>query len=188
MADTGRIIVFSAPSGGGKGTIINRVMKDDPRLVYSVSATTRPPRPGEINGKDYLFLTRDEFQIWIEDDQFVEWAEVHGEFYGTPKDLLGELLKSRHDVILELDVQGMRQVADLDIGPVVSIFIAPPSLEVLEKRLRSRGDLSEEQLAVRLENAKRELAARDKYDHVVVNDDVDAAVEKVETILQKTRS
>lgn len=181
------IVVVSAPSGGGKGTIIKRVMRDDPRLVYSISATTRPPRPGEQNGRDYLFLSEEEFERWRQDGQFVEWAEVHGRHYGTPKLPLAELLETGHDVVLELDVQGMRSVRNARIGTTVTIFIEPPGMEELERRLRDRGNLSEEELQLRLRNARGEMAAKEEYDHAVVNDQLDAAVKKVETILRNAR-
>jgi guanylate kinase len=188
MSAPGKIIVISAPSGGGKGSIINRLMEDDERLIYSVSATTRAPRPGERNGREYIFLSRDEFEQWLKDDQFIEWAEVHDQYYGTPKQPLEEELKTGRDVLLEVDVQGMRQVRASGFPDIVTIFIMPPSKDELEKRLRGRGDLNEAQLARRLNNADAEIAAKDEFDYVVVNDDLDAAVQKVETILQKTRS
>ena len=184
----GMIVVISAPSGGGKGSIINQVMKHDPRLVYSISATTRDPRPGEQNGRDYLFLNQPEFEQWRDDGQFVEWAQVHDRLYGTPKAPLQELLKTGHDVVLEVDVQGMRSVRKADLGTVVTIFIEPPSIEELERRLKKRGDLTEEALQTRLRNAKEEIAAKNEFDHVVVNDDLDAAVKKVEMILENARS
>lgn len=182
------IVVISAPSGGGKGSIIGRVMKSDPRLVYSISATTRPPRPGERNGRDYLFLSESEFDQWLEDGQFIEWAHVHGRRYGTPKAPLEELLKTGHDVLLEVDVQGMRSVREAGLGRVLTIFIEPPSLEELERRLRKRGDLSEEDLQIRLRNAQAELATKGEFDHVIVNGDLDEAVQKVEMILENARS
>lgn len=182
------IVVISAPSGGGKGSIIQRVMRSDPRLVYSISATTRAPRPGEQNGRDYLFLTESEFDEWLEDGQFIEWAHVHDRRYGTPKAPLQELLKTGHDVLLEVDVQGMRTVRKADLGRVVTIFIQPPSLEELERRLRNRGDLTEDELSTRLRNAEKEIAAKHEFDHAVVNCDLDEAVEKVEMILENARS
>lgn len=182
------IVVISAPSGGGKGSIIRRVMQSDPRLVCSISATTRAPRPGEENGRDYIFLTDSEFDQWLEDDQFVEWAHVHNRRYGTPKAPLNELLRTGHDVLLELDVQGMRSVRQAGLGDVVTIFIEPPSLEELERRLRKRGDLSEEHLQLRLRNAQAEIASKGEFDHVVVNRDLEDAVQKVEMILRNARS
>ncbi len=180
-------MVISAPSGGGKGTIIRRVMDGDSRLVYSVSATTRDPRPGEQNGRDYIFLAESEFMQWRDDDQFVEWAQVHDHYYGTPKQRIEALLRAGHDVVLEVDVQGMKSVREAGIGQVLTIFIMPPSIEILEQRLRDRADLPEEELALRLKNALEEMATRAEFDHVVVNDDLEAAVEKVETILRNAR-
>lgn len=187
MSGTGKLIVISSPSGGGKGSIISRLMENDPELIYSISATTRPPRDGERNGQDYIFLTESEFKQWRKADKFMEWAEVHDGYYGTPKEPIAELLKTGNDIVLELDVQGMRQVRESKPGELLSIFIMPPSIEELERRLRIRGDLSEDQIRVRLHNAEEEIASKDEFDHVVVNADLDEAVKKVELILQKKR-
>ncbi len=176
MASPGRIFVISAPSGGGKDTLIKHAMAHMPGLKYSVSVTTRTPRPGEVDGDHYHFIDHTEFEQKRDADAFLEWAEVHGNFYGT--------LKSEvEDTILELDVQGMRQVraAGLD---ATTVFIRPPSLEILEERLRGRGSDSPEVIALRLKNAKEEMAAENEYDHVIVNDDIDDAKAAFLAVLQ----
>lgn len=141
---------------------------------------------GEIDGKDYLFIDDERFQRWIDEDRFVEWAEVHGKRYGTLRMVLDEQVASGCDVILELDVQGMRAILS-QRDDVISVFITPPSLEVLEQRLRDRGGLEEELIRIRLENAKGELAVSGEYDHVLVNDDLEVAIERFEAIVSENR-
>lgn len=186
MSDRGIVFVVSAPSGGGKRSILARVMADDPKLVYSVSATTRSPRPDEVDGESYRFIDTDTFRQWINENRFVEWAEVHGQLYGTPKDGLFEMLEDGRDVVLELDVLGMRSIRELELG-AVTIFIMPPSFEVLEQRLRGRGDSEEEDIVVRLRNAKEEIAAKDEYDFIVTNDELDHAVEQFREVVEAQR-
>ena len=186
MSDRGILFVVSAPSGGGKRSILHRVMEDDPKLVYSVSATTRSPRPDEVDGESYRFIDTETFRQWIDEGRFVEWAEVHGQLYGTPKDGLFERLEDGRDVVLELDVQGMRLIRQVD-EDAVTIFIVPPSFEVLEQRLRGRGDSEEDDIVVRLRNAKEEIAAKGEFDFVVVNDVLDRAVEQFKNIVEEQR-
>ena len=186
MASTGTIFVVSAPSGAGKSTILSRVLAKDRVLGYSVSATTRQPRNGEIDGTHYRFVDEATFTAWREEGLFTEWAQVHGNYYGTLESDLHVLLEAGRDVVLEIDVEGARQMRR-DGRPFVSIFLAPPSLEELERRLHARGDLTDEAMALRLENAKAELAARNEYDHCVVNDKIDEAVAEFEEIVKLTR-
>lgn len=186
MAGRGKVYVVSAPSGGGKGTILSRVLDKDPHMRYSVSVTTRRPRKGEIDGKDYLFVDDKRFQRWIDEERFAEWAVVHDERYGTLRMVLDEQVASGCDVLLELDVQGMRSILS-QRDDIVSIFITPPSLEILEQRLRKRGGLREAQIRVRLENARGELAVRGEYDHTVVNDDLEEAIRRFEAIVCENR-
>lgn len=186
MSNRGILFVVSAPSGGGKRSILARVMADDPNLVYSVSATTRSPRPDEIEGESYRFIDTETFRQWIKGDRFVEWAEVHGQLYGTPKDGLFEKLEDGRDVVLELDVQGMRLIREAH-ADAVTIFIMPPSFEVLEKRLRGRGDSEEADLVVRLRNAKEEMAAKDEYDFIITNDVLDQAIEQFKELVTQQR-
>ena len=181
--NNGILFVLSAPSGGGKSTILKKVMANLPGLVFSVSHTTRNPRPGEEDGRDYHFVSRDAFQH-IQQRQpsgFLEWAEVHGNLYGTSRDEVEQHLQSGRDVILDIDVQGAMQV--VEAADPVPIFITPPSLEELEKRLRNRGTESEQDLALRLQNARDEFAFKDRYEYLVVNDQLQKAVESLRSII-----
>ncbi len=186
-ADHGIIIVLSSPSGGGKGSILRRAFANDPHLRYAVSATTRKPREGEESGKDYIFATDEEFDRWIAEDRFVEWAEVHGQRYGTLKDELKKQLETGCDVVLELDVQGMRNVRKMDYD-VVSVFIAPPSMVELERRIRLRGGIEEDELRRRLNTAVSEMEVQDEYDHLILNDNLDDAVAQFEFIVAEARA
>jgi len=182
----GKLFVVSAPSGAGKDTVLNAVLARDPNLEVSVSATTRAPRPGEKEGEDYFFLSREEFLVRRSAGQFAEWAEVHDHLYGTPKEELRRRLASGRDVVLELDVQGMFNVKRL-FPEAVSIFIAPPSFDALEERLRKRGANTEEDIILRLRNAREELAAQGAFDYVVVNDGLEEAVADILAIVRAER-
>lgn len=186
MDAKGTLYVVSAPSGGGKGTILASVLERDPRLKYAVSATTRPPRDGEVDGKHYRFLSDEEFERWKSAGRFLEWARVHSHQYGTPVDGVTTALEAGKDVVLELDVQGMRSVRRVRPS-AVTVFIAPPAMDELERRLRARGGLSEAEFKVRLHNAEEELAAKDEYDYIVVNDDLESAIAEFERILAEHR-
>ncbi len=180
---SGILLVLSAPSGGGKTTILKKVMAGLPGLVFSVSHTTRQPRPGEEDGRDYYFVSRREFES-IRDRQpsgFLEWAEVHGNLYGTSRAAVEQRLGAGRDVVLDIDVQGAAQIRKS--ADPVAVFIAPPSLAELEARLRGRGTEDEQTLALRLENAKQELAAMDRYDYLIVNDRLAEAVESLRSII-----
>lgn len=178
----GLTIVVSAPSGGGKGTILKELFKRFKNLRYSVSATTRNPRPGEIHGEDYFFIDKDAFKNLVEEGKMLEYAEFCGNYYGTPKEPVDRMTGEGLDVVLEIEVQGGAQVKKL-APECVSIFITPPSLEVLEKRLRGRGTETEEVVLKRLETAKKELPAARSYDYVVVNDGLEKAVDDIAAIL-----
>ena len=169
------LLVISSPSGAGKTTLTHRLLQEFPELRFSVSHTTRKPRQNEVDGQDYHFVTEEAFRQVLDGDGFAEWAEVHGNLYGTRLDELQRLLDSGKDVVLELDVQGMQNLkaADLD---VVTVFIEPPSMEELERRLRDRGTDSAADIELRLTNARAEMAARSMYDFVVVNGDLNEAV------------
>jgi guanylate kinase len=183
MATTGTVFILSAPSGGGKSTILKRVMAAVPGLVFSVSHTTRQSRPNEQNGRDYHFVERREFlEIRDQDPSgFLEWAEVHGNMYGTSRHSVQQQLFDGLDVVLDIDVQGARQLRnELDS---VSVFIAPPSLGELEKRLRRRGTEEEHILQLRLQNAKKELKATVEYDYLIINDSLDDAVKSFTSII-----
>ena len=179
--------MVSAPSGAGKHTILKRALDRDARLVYSVSATTRRPRSGEVDGREYYFLDRETFKKRIDAGEFVEWAEVHDNLYGTLHSELDRLLDSGKDVLLELDVQGMRNVKRLGLDPI-TVFIMPPSLEELARRLRGRATDSTSVILVRLNNARAEIAAKDEFQHVIVNDDIDRAVAEFEAIVRANRA
>lgn len=172
---TSKLFVVSGPSGAGKGTLVARVRAELPNLGLTVSATTRSPRAGEVDGTSYYFLTPDEFQRRVDAGEFIEWAHVHGNCYGTLKSEVERNLSAGSSLILEIDVQGALQVRER-MPEAVLIFIKPPSLEVLAERLRGRGTETEESLALRLANAERELALIDRYEEVVVNDNLDEAV------------
>lgn len=170
MSDA-RAVVISGPSGVGKSTLIDALLRK-PGVRLAVSATTREPRDGEVDGVDYHFVPREEFEAMRDNGELLEWADVHGRLYGTPK---SEFARVDADVvILDIDVQGWRSVKALGIE-ALGVFIAPPSLEELERRLRERGSETEQSLEIRLKGAARELASQDEYDHVVVNDDVEQA-------------
>lgn len=162
------------------------LLKRDPELVLSVSATTRPPRAGEKHGKDYYFLSREDFLRRVENREFVEYAKVHGYLYGTMRSELERHLESGKDVLLQVDVQGMRGLKNAGVE-AVTVFIMPPSLEELRKRLNRRGTESDTHLALRLDNASREMEAQGDYDYVVVNDMLSKAVEEAYRIILDNR-
>jgi guanylate kinase len=169
------VLVITGPSGVGKGTLIRLLLDRFPRMALSVSATTRPPRLGEQEGLDYHFLSPEEFQRRIDAGEFLEWAEYAGNRYGT---LRSELERDAHPLVLEIELQGARQVRER-VPEAVSVFIAPPSEEALRTRLVGRGSDGPEQIERRLAVAREEMAAESEFDHVVVNDDLDAAAERL---------
>lgn len=187
MKKRGLLIIMSGPSGVGKGTIREELMKkDDLNLHYSVSMTTRGMRPGEVNGREYYFVSREEFDQNIKNDNLLEWAEFVGNRYGTPRDKVEQMRNDGKNVMLEIEVNGTAQVLNKvhDEG-VISIFIAPPSLEELEKRLRGRGTESDEVIKSRVAKATHEFAFKDQYKYIVVNDDLLKAVDEVRQIILK---
>lgn len=186
MAGQGTLFVVSAPSGAGKHTVLTKVLEADSGIEHAISATTRAPRPGEVDGKDYFFLGEEEFRRRAAAGDFVEWAEVHGNLYGTLREELEVRLATKKDVVLELDVQGMRNIRALR-NDVTTIFLMPPSFGDLEKRIRARGANDEASIAVRLRNARIEMAARDEYDYCVINDEVDRAAAAVRAIVAAHR-
>lgn len=176
MGAQGTLFVVSAPSGAGKTTLVHKVLDRFDTLAYSISHTTRPPRKGEVDGRDYFFTDTGAFKALADSGAMLEWAEVHGNFYGTSKAFVQEQLDLGNSIILDIDVQGGRQIMDAGLD-LVSIFIMAPSLEALEQRLTGRGTDSAGVIRQRLDNARDEIEQRAFYDHVVVNDDLDAAVE-----------
>ena len=178
---TPRLFVISGPSGAGKGTLLSLVREQRPDLGLTVSATTRSPRPGDVNGVTYHFLTDSEFVSKVEAGEFLEWADVHGHKYGTLKSEVDSRIADGKSVILEIDVQGAFNVKRIYPSAVL-IFIKPPSLEVLERRLRGRGTEDEASVELRLTNARREMDLADRYDARVVNDDLDRAAAELARI------
>ena len=183
MNQQGLLLVVSAPSGGGKGTIMKGLFAQNENLRMSVSATTRAPRPGEEHGKHYYFLSNEEFEQMIKEDKLLEYAGYVDHYYGTPKAPVDDWLKEGRDVVLEIEVQGGAQVKKLR-PDCVSIFITPPGMKVLEERLRGRGTEDEATLQKRLSMAKEELPHAAEYDYIVCNDRVEDAVDDILAILR----
>ena len=177
----GKLFIISGASGVGKGTVLEGVMKVRKDLAFSVSATTRPPRPGEVEGKHYYFVSRDQFRQMVEQDDFLEYDHHADNGYGTPRAQLEEKLGDGH-VILDIEPKGAKIVHDKRPDATL-IFIMPPSMQELERRLRGRGDTSEEQIAMRMNRAKWEMEQRDWYDYVVVNDQLERCVEEILNII-----
>ena len=182
----GLLIVISGPSGVGKDTLIHRLLKRDPNLGKSVSFTTRPRRPDEVQGVDYVFTSREEFEKARRDGQLLESAEYDGNLYATSATQVNELRSAGRDTILKIDVQGAEQVRNL-VPDALFIFIAPPSMEDLERRLEKRQTESAKDIAARREIAKTEMSYAPRYDHVVTNDDVDRAADEVLRIIREAR-
>jgi guanylate kinase len=180
------VIVVSAPSGAGKSTVLARVLDDMPGLRFSVSHTTRPPRPGERDGVEYHFVERSVFEGLRDDGKLLEWAEVHGNLYGTGLAEHGQARAEGVDLLLDVDVQGAAQVRE-KMPEAVTVFILPPSYEVLERRLRGRGQDDEATVKRRLAAAGRELHAFERYDYAIVNDDLGACVEALKSIVRAAR-
>ncbi|HZG15652.1 MAG TPA: guanylate kinase [Candidatus Bathyarchaeia archaeon] len=181
-SDNGLLLVLSGPSGVGKGTVCKALRERMNEIVYSVSATTRQPRAGEIDGVNYFFKSKEEFQKMIEEDQLLEWAEYVGNYYGTPRRFVEETLASGRDVILEIEVQGALQVKE-KFPQGIFLFLAPPDLTELQNRIVGRGTETEESIRNRMAMAKAEIELMDKYDYVVVNDVIDTACEKIRAII-----
>lgn len=181
------MFILSSPSGAGKTTISHKLLAGDPEICLSVSATTRPMRPGEIDGKDYHFVSSQEFDRMVANDEFYEWAQVFGHCYGTPKAHIRQGLKEGQDYLFDIDWQGTQQLYQKDQQDVVRVFLLPPSIEALEQRLTGRGTDSPEVIADRMQRARAEISHWDGYDYVVVNDDIEACYTKVREILHAER-
>lgn len=178
----GKLIVLTGPSGVGKGTLVKTLLHRYPELFLSVSATTRAPRPGEVNGQHYYFISRNEFERMVAEGEFLEWAEFAGNYYGTPRQPVEQKIAQGKWVILEIELEGARQIRR-NFSAALKIFIAPPSLLELEYRLRGRGSESEEAIARRLERAQAEMEAAPEFDIQVVNDDLEEALHQIEAAL-----
>lgn len=179
----GFLIIISAPSGAGKTTIVKKILEDMPWLKYSVSYTTRKPREGEINGVHYNFVSVEEFKKMIAENKLLEWEEVHGNYYGTSKEFVENCIKQGHVVLLDLDVKGALNVKS-KMPDTVLIFIMPPNIEELKKRLQKRGTENENELEMRLKTAGWEIEKSKHYDYIVVNDDLNKAIRDVECIIR----
>ncbi len=182
MNEKGLLIVFSGPSGVGKGTVLRQYLQSHPNTVFSVSATTRSPREGEIHGQHYYFLSREEFETMAANGGLLEYAEFAGNFYGTPRDAVEQRLKEGVDVVLEIEVQGAMQVKK-QCAEALLVFVMPPSFEELRRRLSGRGTEDEATVCRRLSNAAREMEAAKQYDYIVVNQTVEQAVDQLEQIV-----
>ena len=187
MPEQGLLLILSGPSGVGKGAVGALLLADNPNLVYSVSTTTRTPRPGERHGANYYFVSREQFTAAIREGDFLEWAEVYGNYYGTRRSAVLENLRQGKDLILEIDTQGARQIKTA-CPSSISIFIKPPSLAELERRIVSRGSENAESLARRLSAAKEEMSRAGEYDYVVVNDEVERAAKEIESIIRAEKT
>lgn len=183
----GMFVVVSSPSGGGKGTLIKRARRMVPDLGYSVSYTTRSPRPGEQNGRDYQFVATDEFAEMRTRGEFLEWAVVHGNYYGTSRTAVEQETARGRDIILEIDTQGAASVRE-GMNDVVSVFILPPSFDILRARLTARKSESADEIALRLANARREVERYREFDYVIINDDAERAARQLASIVRAERA
>jgi guanylate kinase len=187
MTRRGLLLILSSPSGAGKSTLSRRLMAWDQDLSFSVSATTRSPRTGEVDGREYYFKTRAEFQAMVKDGQMLEHAEVFGNFYGSPRGPVEDAMTQGRDTLFDIDWQGGQQIKQAMRGDVVSIFILPPSIAELESRLRGRAQDSEQVIAQRMAKSQAEISHWMEYDYVIVNRDLDTAFGELVTILQAER-
>ena len=180
------VFIISAPSGSGKSTLVHRLLKTVPNLVFSISYTTRPPRPTETDGVDYIFISRKDFEARLERGEFLEYAEVFGNYYGTNRETFVSATHQGKDLVLDIDVQGARQLK-VAIPQAISIFVLPPSKDVLEQRLRSRSEDSEEVIQRRLRGAAEEVQNYTQYDFVLINREIEEASARLATIVKAER-
>ena len=183
----GNVFVVSAPSGAGKSTLTQRLVRTVPDLIFSISFTTRKPRPGEVDGRDYFYIDDARFDAMVREGGFVEWVQVYGHRYGTGKDWLNSVLATGRDVLLDIETTGARNLRQA-IPDARMIFILPPSAASLEDRLRSRGKDSDEQIRIRMEHARHEMECYPTYDYLVMNDDLESAYHQFEAIILATRA
>ncbi|WP_077315963.1 guanylate kinase [Basilea psittacipulmonis] len=182
----GNMFMISAPSGAGKSSLIQALLKDNPNIKLSISCTTRKPRPGEQNGREYYFLEEEEFFKLRDENNLLEWAKVHGHYYGTPKPPIDECLAKGEDILLEIDYQGAKQVRNI-YPDITSIFILPPSIEELEKRLRNRAQDSEDVIKQRLFAARHEIEHANECEYVIINNEFNTALKELQSIFSAAR-
>ena len=183
---SGKLFVISGPSGSGKTTLVTRVLSNVENLRFSISYTTRSMRAGEVRGEHYEFVPREEFQGMIERDFFAEWAEVHGNFYGTPRADIQKWIETGVDVILDIDVQGAKRLRGV-FDDAVFIFVVPPSIEILEQRLRDRKSEQDRDISIRLGIVREEVACSKCYDYIIINDEADVAAGRIEAVILSQR-
>jgi guanylate kinase len=187
MMRRGLLLILSSPSGAGKSTLSRMLMAWDPTMRFSISATTRAPRPGETDGREYYFRTRDQFEGMVKSGEMLEHAEVFGNLYGSPRGPVTAAMEAGTDTVFDIDWQGGQQIKQAMRGDVVSIFVLPPSIAELDRRLRTRGQDSDEVIAGRMAKSRDEISHWAEYDYVLVNDDLDATFEQLKTILNAER-
>jgi guanylate kinase len=186
MEQRGKLVILSAPSGAGKTTIVRHLLATEPSLGFSVSATTRPPRNGEVHGRDYLFMTVDDFKGSIDAGEFVEWEEVYpGRYYGTLRSELERIWSEGKHALFDIDVIGGLDLKELYQTRALAVFVSPPSIQALEQRLRERGTEDPNTLAMRLDKALHEMSFRDRFDAVIVNDDLDTACREASSLVRR---
>jgi len=183
---TGNVFLISAPSGAGKSSLVNALLAHDPSICLSVSCTTRMPRPGEVDGRDYRFVSVAEFEALKTGNQLLEWAQVHGNYYGTPRDRIDEAVASGQNVILEIDWQGARQVREL-FPETISIFVLPPSIEALRERLQNRGQDPADVISRRVQAAGAEISHAPEFEYVIINQEFSVALQELEQIVRTAR-
>lgn len=181
------VFIISAPSGSGKTTLIDLLLSENPSLLFSISHTTRPPRPGERDGVEYFFVNEKQFEQMIREDRFLEWAEVHGHFYGTSREMLNQAEQDNRDLILDIDVQGAALVRQ-KMPEAISIFILSPSYSALKTRLLSRQKDSQEVMLKRLENARKEILRYSEFDYIIINDNLQSASKSLSSIIHSSNS
>jgi guanylate kinase len=183
----GIMVVLSSPSGAGKTTLTKQILNTSKNILMSVSATTRQPRPGEVDGEDYIFLSKSKFSEMIENDEFLEYAKVFDNFYGTPRAPVEDALAGGFDIVFDIDWQGAQQLTQAAANDLVKIFILPPNVQELENRLRSRAQDSDDVIARRMSKSENEISHWAEYDYIIINEDITEAIEELNTIVNAER-